>query len=162
MTVVSVIAVIVVEVVLVLAFGSGKEPNWKLVGPLLVLLVPVAAALSYFFALSISKPLKKIVGDVAAMASGDYTRRSRVKSNDEVGVLARAVNELAESLEEAERSKEEVNRIEDDLSLAGEIQQMLLPSVIPTIPTLDIYPYYRPAGTLGGDYYDFIPVSPEQ
>ncbi len=162
MTIVSVIAVIVVEVVLVLAFGAGKEPNWKLVGPLLVLLVPVAAAVSYFFALSISKPLKKIVNDVTAMASGDYTRRSRVKSNDEVGVLARAVNELAESLEEAERSKEKVTRIEDDLSLAGEIQQMLLPSVIPTIPTLDIYPYYRPAGTLGGDYYDFIPVSPEQ
>jgi len=37
------------------------------------------------------------------------------------------------------------------------VQDSLLPTVVPSIPGLDIGARYRPAGNLSGDYYDMIP-----
>ncbi|MDZ7815755.1 MAG: SpoIIE family protein phosphatase [Planctomycetota bacterium] len=156
-TVGSVIVVVIVEAGLFFAFGAPST-NWGIVAPLLVLLVGLAGIFSYMFSLSITKPLKQVIKDISALADGNYKIRTRVRSDDEVGVLAQSVNELAESLESAEHS---VQAVEEEMNLASEIQTMLLPDRNPKIPTLDIYPFYEPAGELGGDYYDFIPVSPE-
>lgn len=138
-----------------------KQINWKLIGPVSFVLLLLGSAVAFFFALTITKPVQRIVSDVIAMANGDYSKRSKLTSNDEIGVLASAVNELAESLQEAEESKDVVSQIKDDMSVAGEIQQLLLPDMMPKIPTVEIYPHYQPAGKLGGDYYDFIPVDPD-
>ncbi len=144
-----------------LLLALDTKINWKLIGPVSFVLLLLGAAVAFFFALSIIKPVQRIVSDVIAMANGDYSKRSKVTSNDEIGVLASAVNELAESLQEAEESKDVVSQIKDDMSVAGEIQQLLLPDMMPKIPTVEIYPHYQPAGKLGGDYYDFIPVDPD-
>ncbi|MCA8917725.1 MAG: PP2C family protein-serine/threonine phosphatase, partial [Planctomycetes bacterium] len=43
-------------------------------------------------------------------------------------------------------------------SMAKEIQENLLPSVVPEIPGYDIGVYYEPSKEVGGDYYDFFTV----
>ena len=129
MTIVSIVSVVIVEAGLIAALGT-EQTNWKLVGPLLPALILLAAVLSYLFALTVSKPVEKIVNDVLTLAGGDYTRRSRIRSKDEIGILATAVNKLADSLEEAEKNKQVVSQLQDELSLAGEIQQLLLPRMI--------------------------------
>lgn len=159
-TIVAAICVAIAIGGLLLAFEQ-KQINWKLIGPVSFVLLLLGSAVAFFFALTITKPVQRIVSDVIAMANGDYSKRSKLTSNDEIGVLASAVNELAESLQEAEESKDVVSQIKDDMSVAGEIQQLLLPDMMPKIPTVEIYPHYQPAGKLGGDYYDFIPVDPD-
>ncbi|GAB4150655.1 MAG: hypothetical protein Kow00107_01200 [Planctomycetota bacterium] len=159
-TAVGVVSAVIVSVVLMFAFG-GKNINWKLVGPLVPLLVVMAGIVSYIFSLTITKPLASIVNDVTRLADGDYSVRTRISGNDEIGVLADSVNELAESLSFADKSMKVVSKIEDDINLAAETQSLLLPQIVPKIPTLDIYPWYEAATALGGDYYDFIPLSPE-
>lgn len=53
----------------------------------------------------------------------------------------------------------EKQRMDKELSIAREIQFSLLPQSIPNIPTYGIATAFQPAYQVGGDYFDFIPVS---
>jgi sigma-B regulation protein RsbU (phosphoserine phosphatase) len=50
-------------------------------------------------------------------------------------------------------------RPETELEAAARVQQGLLPQGCPAVPGLDYAGACRPARTVGGDYYDFIPVA---
>jgi serine phosphatase RsbU (regulator of sigma subunit)/anti-sigma regulatory factor (Ser/Thr protein kinase) len=47
-------------------------------------------------------------------------------------------------------------RIEQELRVAQIIQQQFLPKSLPDLPTWNVAAFYRPARTVGGDFYDFI------
>lgn len=53
----------------------------------------------------------------------------------------------------------ERERFEQELQVARRIQQALLPKELPLLDDWDIVPYYRPAREVGGDFYDFLPLS---
>ncbi|MFQ5863864.1 MAG: SpoIIE family protein phosphatase [bacterium] len=50
-------------------------------------------------------------------------------------------------------------KIEDELSLARDIQQRLLPTTIPNITNFEMASFVQPCESVGGDYYDFVPIS---
>jgi phosphoserine phosphatase RsbU/P len=56
----------------------------------------------------------------------------------------------------------ERNRLEADLSLASNIQGLLLPSTFPSIPGVSLAALYEPAQKVGGDLYDLIPIDPHR
>jgi serine phosphatase RsbU (regulator of sigma subunit) len=49
--------------------------------------------------------------------------------------------------------------IERDLDLAHKVQQGILPSTPPTIPNYHFFDFYESAYQVGGDFYDYIPLS---
>jgi serine phosphatase RsbU (regulator of sigma subunit) len=75
-------------------------------------------------------------------------------------VIVAVVVALKGSLEheyEAER-----RGAQKELEVAYEVQTRLLPSQAPDYPRLDFGFFYKPARVVGGDYYDFVPFSPER
>jgi serine phosphatase RsbU (regulator of sigma subunit)/predicted ester cyclase len=50
-------------------------------------------------------------------------------------------------------------RIEQELRVARRIQQASLPPEVPELEGWQITPYYQPAREVGGDFYDFHPLS---
>jgi sigma-B regulation protein RsbU (phosphoserine phosphatase) len=58
------------------------------------------------------------------------------------------------------RESLERQRLDDELALAHRIQQGLLPEAPPRLPGLDIAVRHETCSHVGGDYYDFIPLSP--
>jgi serine phosphatase RsbU (regulator of sigma subunit) len=60
------------------------------------------------------------------------------------------------------RDEEAMIRLEQEMRLAREIQSNLLPRTAPTIPGYDIAGRGVPAQSVGGDYYDFIPVGADR
>lgn len=67
------------------------------------------------------------------------------------GRLARAVSRVRESL-----SRMAV--MDRDLQSAGEVQARLFPQTLPAVSGLDYQVFSRPARTVNGDYYDFLPL----
>jgi serine phosphatase RsbU (regulator of sigma subunit)/ketosteroid isomerase-like protein len=61
-----------------------------------------------------------------------------------------------ERLAHVERERE---RVEQELRVARRIQQASLPKEVPTLEGWQISPYYQPAREVGGDFYDFHPLS---
>jgi serine phosphatase RsbU (regulator of sigma subunit)/anti-sigma regulatory factor (Ser/Thr protein kinase) len=63
------------------------------------------------------------------------------------------VGQLVREQEAEVRARE---RLEQELEVARLIQQNFLPKQLPELPGWRVAAYYRPARTVGGDFYDFI------
>ena len=66
---------------------------------------------------------------------------------------AMRVGQLMRQQEAEARSRE---RIEQELKVAQLIQQQFLPKRLPDLPSWHVAAFYRPARSVGGDFYDFI------
>jgi len=51
-------------------------------------------------------------------------------------------------------------RLENELSIAREVQNQLFPQRVPNVPGVEIEAICKAARTVSGDYYDFIQLSP--
>jgi phosphoserine phosphatase RsbU/P len=63
---------------------------------------------------------------------------------------------------EKEKYRHELERNEFEMQTAREIQQSFLPESPPDIPGFELAALNIPARQVGGDFYDFIPVSPDK
>jgi sigma-B regulation protein RsbU (phosphoserine phosphatase) len=115
----------------------------------LVLFAISAAALTYLVAINLSRPFRDIIAVLHQIKIGRLNRRVRVVSNDEIGYTGDAINEMAAGLQERERMRR-------SLSLAGEVQQSLLPSKAPQMPGVQIVGTSLYCDETGGDYFDFM------
>ena len=59
----------------------------------------VAAALAWLLARNVSRPVRKLGDAIGTLSRGDYQARVSVEAGDEIGILARHVNDLATTLE---------------------------------------------------------------
>jgi phosphoserine phosphatase RsbU/P len=66
--------------------------------------------------------------------------------------------ENAELTESIRREIAQRERLDRELEIAREVQQRLFPQKLPVIQGLELAGYCRPALSVGGDYYDFIPL----
>jgi signal transduction histidine kinase len=73
----------------------------------LPLSVALALVVTQVLARGMTSPLREMTAAAQAMARGDYSRRVRATSSDEVGELARAFNRMAEDLGGAARQRRE-------------------------------------------------------
>lgn len=81
-------------------------------------------------------------------------------SQEDVDLLTTVANQAGIAIENARLLKEELEkaRLENELNVGRRIQQSLLPGESPTIPGLDIAGISIPALSVGGDYFDYIPL----
>jgi serine phosphatase RsbU (regulator of sigma subunit) len=56
------------------------------------------------------------------------------------------------------RTRRDEERFKAELEAARTVQQVLIPEEIPTIPGLAIECIYRPAGQVGGDFFQILPT----
>src|SRR3954470_18321277 len=100
-----VIVATVVGTVLVLALGEdvGIPLGWRI-----VLAVVLGLASVQFLAHGMTSPLREMAAAAQKMAKGDYGRRVRASSRDEVGELARAFNSMAAELAGVERMRRDL------------------------------------------------------
>ena len=100
---------------------------------------------------SIVGPVENILSAVRNIKEGNLQTRVKVVSNDEIGVLGDAVNDMAKGLIERERMQQSLN-------LAKEVQQNLLPKENLKVKGYDIAGKSVYCDETGGDYYDFISI----
>jgi serine phosphatase RsbU (regulator of sigma subunit) len=81
-----------------------------------------------------------------------------IDASDELGEIAQAFNEMTGKFREAQTNLMEQQRIQRELQVAQEIQQMLLPTDFPNVIGYDITSYYQAAKEVGGDLFDFVEV----
>jgi serine phosphatase RsbU (regulator of sigma subunit) len=97
--------------------------------------------------------------------------RARVHNILEVRLLHLAAkkysNALEETVRELEASREvirlktleEQKKLEQELALAQETQESLLPRCLPRFEDFHIHAFNSPTRYVGGDFYDFLPLS---
>src|SRR5215207_5974097 len=93
--------------------------------------------------------------EIASMAIFIH-RISEGKSSEEWGTGTGGSELLGQRLEQEMLERE---RVEQELQVARSTQQASLPKEVPSLESWQIAPFYRPARQVGGDFYDFHPLS---
>jgi sigma-B regulation protein RsbU (phosphoserine phosphatase) len=149
-------------------FHQLEEAPWSvvMVAPGREILAPIVKFRNYYivggslFVLLILLLIRVVTGrtvssikDVSSaaenIAQGNYSTLLPVKTEDEVGQLRENFNTMVSQLQERMRLKQ-------DLNLAMEVQQSLLPMKPPESEGFDIVGHSIYCEETGGDYYDFI------
>ncbi|NAS88871.1 stage II sporulation protein E [ANME-1 cluster archaeon AG-394-G21] len=73
-------------------------------------------------------------------------------------IISNRIREL-ETAEERDKYSAELERKRYELQMAHDIQQSFLPDAIPDLPGFELAAQNIPAKEVGGDFYDFIPIS---
>jgi phosphoserine phosphatase RsbU/P len=91
---------------------------------------------------------------------GDFSHRIRVHQQDQLGELGESFNEMTSSISELIEQQRQKQRLENEISIARDVQQQLFPASLPSLPGLELAAICRPARVVSGDYYDFIRLGP--
>jgi sigma-B regulation protein RsbU (phosphoserine phosphatase) len=90
----------------------------------------------------------------------DYSYHVKIESRDQLGVLGESFNLMTTSIRNSIEERERHHRLENEISIAREVQNQLFPQKLPTIPGVEIEAVCKAARMVSGDYYDFIQLSP--
>ena len=123
----------------------------------------VAVLLSFFLARSVTRPLKLMAESTSEIAAGNLNICLNIRSRDEVGGLAASFNQMVNRLSAAAEDRArlqmellEKQKLEQELSLAAEIQHSFQPVSLPCSDWFCTSARTMPAQVVGGDFYDVI------
>lgn len=127
---------------------------------LLVLVLLVISFIGTYFLIGrIVTPFRSLTDWVRQVGQGTVDEDEiDIDSSDELGEIAQAFNMMTNKFREAQVSVIEQQRLQKELQVAQEIQQMLLPSDFPNVKGYDLASFYEAAKEVGGDLFDFIEV----
>ena len=130
-----------------------------------VIIVALAVIAARRFSHKLTEPIIALEDDVMKISGGNLDYRAEIRTNDEIGDLAKSFNDMAASLKDYVKNlaavTAEKERIGAELNIATQIQADMLPRIFPPFPErkeFDIYATMNPAKEVGGDFYDFFLV----
>jgi sigma-B regulation protein RsbU (phosphoserine phosphatase) len=93
---------------------------------------------------------------------GDLSHRILISGRDQMAALEGSFNSMTGSLAKLIDEQKEKQRLENELSIAYEVQELLFPGEVTNLPSLEVHGVCIPARTVSGDYYDFIPLGTDR
>ena len=105
---------------------------------------------------SMTKSVAELYKATESVNRGDLTHRIKVESRDQMAALEGSFNSMTTSLARLMADQKDKQRMENELAIAHEVQELLFPRDVVDLPTLEVHGVCRPARTVSGDYYDFI------
>jgi sigma-B regulation protein RsbU (phosphoserine phosphatase) len=116
--------------------------------------------LALIMAIRLSRTMTASVADLYEATQridrGEFSYRIGVTREDQLAELSRSFNKMTGSLQRLLVEQQEKERLQNELSIAQEVQANLFPRQITSLPTLELHGVCRPARSVSGDYYDFL------
>lgn len=115
-----------------------------------LVVMAVVLLVAFRSSLAVTRPVAQLVDAAQRIAGGDLQARTQIQTQDELGALGEAFNNMLPKLRDR-------LRLRDSLALAMHVQQRLLPAQPPQVRGLDVAGRSLYCDETGGDYYDFLP-----
>lgn len=123
---------------------NEKRQLWGIMCVLLLL----GGGMAFFTHQSFLVPIKWLSKGISLLVDRRFRKHVPDLGNDEMGILGREINHLFDEMNEVERARE--------------VQQGFLPALQHDFEDFQIALYNSSATDLGGDYCDFISLSPSE
>ncbi len=128
------------------------------------IIIAVLFGLLELFALYMATRLSRtITQSVAALYDatqridkGELSHRIAVTRSDQLAQLSKSFNRMTWSLERLLEEQKEKERLQNELSIAQEVQANLFPRGAVGLKDLELHGVCKPARAVSGDYYDFL------
>jgi len=126
----------------------------------LCVIFAIIELLALWMAIRLSRTITASVADLYSATQhidrGDLDYRIGVQRTDQLAELSRSFNTMAGSLKRLLEEQKEKERLQNEISIAQEVQANLFPLHAQGLTTLELHGVCRPARSVSGDYYDFL------
>jgi sigma-B regulation protein RsbU (phosphoserine phosphatase) len=127
---------------------------------ILCLVFLIIELLALWMAIRLSRTITLSVANLYAgtqhIDRGDLGYRIGVTQDDQLAELSRSFNTMTGSLQRLLVEQKEKERLQNEISIAQEVQANLFPLHARGVARLDLHGVCRPARSVSGDYYDFL------
>jgi sigma-B regulation protein RsbU (phosphoserine phosphatase) len=131
-----------------------------LVGIVFLLIEAVAWTTGIVLTRRITRAVADLYQATQYVQTGDFSHRIQVERMDQLGALGESFNQMTGSIGTLIEEQNKRQRLENEISIAREVQNQLFPSTLPSVPGVEIEAICKAARSVSGDYYDFIQLSP--
>ncbi len=126
----------------------------------------VIELIALFIGVRLTRSMTKSVAELYTATEhvnrGELQHRIQLRTSDQMAALEQSFNSMTQSLSNLIAEQKEKQRMEGELAIAHEVQELLYPDDLSGLPGLEVHGVCRPARTVSGDYYDFIPLSEDR
>lgn len=126
----------------------------------LCIVFAVIELLALYMATRLSRTITASVADLYQATQevdrGELSYRIGVHQNDQLAELSRSFNTMTGSLQRLLEEQKEKERLQNEISIAQEVQANLFPHHVSNLANLELHGVCRPARSVSGDYYDFL------
>ncbi|MGD0931459.1 MAG: SpoIIE family protein phosphatase [Candidatus Korobacteraceae bacterium] len=126
----------------------------------------VIELIALFIGVRLTRSMTKSVAELYTATEhvnrGELQHRIQLRTSDQMAALEQSFNSMTQSLANLIAEQKEKQRMEGELAIAHEVQDLLYPDDLSGLLGLEVHGVCRPARTVSGDYYDFIPLSEDR
>jgi sigma-B regulation protein RsbU (phosphoserine phosphatase) len=131
-----------------------------LLGIVFVVIETAAFATGFVLMRRITRAVADLYRGTQYVQAMDFSHRVQIERRDQLGELGESFNRMTGSISQLIEVENKRRRLENEISIAREVQNQLFPSTLPSVPGVEIEAICKAARSVSGDYYDFIQLSP--
>ena len=121
-----------------------------------LVILAIGIVLAALQGVQLARPIKALTVQAHRIAGGDLESRVPENRRDELGVLARTFNVMADEIRALLVEQAQKASLEKEMSLARQVQQaMLPPDTLDEHGAMKIVGYCMPASSCGGDWWTY-------
>jgi sigma-B regulation protein RsbU (phosphoserine phosphatase) len=140
--------------------GGAAATALLIVGAVFLLIEFVSLVTGIVLTRTITTAVNSLYSATQHVQDGDLSFRVRIPHRDQLAALGESFNSMMQSVSTLIEEQRQRQKLENELSIAHEVQQQLFPRSLPNLEGIEIEAICRPARVVSGDYYDFIRISP--
>ncbi len=141
-------------------FSTSTVFGFELVAFILLLIGILGLVTGFVLMRAITGAVAELYQATQFVQAGDLTHKVKIERRDQLGILGESFNLMTDSIRSLIEEQKQRQRLENELSIAREVQNQLFPQRMPSVPGVEIEAICKAARTVSGDYYDFIQLSP--
>src|SRR5216684_3016712 len=131
-----------------------------LLGIVFVVIEAAAFATGIVFTRRFTRAVADLYRGTQYVQAMDFSQRVQIERREQLGELGESFNRMTGSINQLIEEENKRRRLENEISIAREVQNQLFPSTLPSVPGVEIEAFCKAARSVSGDYYDFIELSP--
>ncbi|HKC71469.1 MAG TPA: PP2C family protein-serine/threonine phosphatase [Terriglobales bacterium] len=143
-------------------FASGWATLLGAIALSFILIELVALLIGIRLTRTITRSVAQLYVATQHVNRGDFGHHIEIRSRDQLAALEGSFNSMTDSIRRLLAEQKEKQRMENELAIAQEVQAQLFPKEITQLESLELHGFCRPARTVSGDYYDFLPQPPDR
>src|ERR1700676_5303750 len=141
-------------------FSGARVFQIQLLAVVFLIIELAALIIGVVLAKAITKTISELYRATQFVREGNFSHRVTVERKDQLGVLGESFNLMTSSINRLIDEQKQLQRLENEISIAREVQDQLFPRGLPKVEGLEIEAICKAARSVSGDYYDFIQLDP--
>jgi sigma-B regulation protein RsbU (phosphoserine phosphatase) len=118
-----------------------------------LVILSLTMIIGILFAKSLTSPLNQLVVNTRGLIENNFQTSLKVRSKDEIGVLAHSFQFMASEIRRYMNEMEEKARLENEIKMAQLVQKSFFPDNELNLGPAHLSAFYQPASECGGDWW---------